>query len=163
MFVFVKTYLKRTPSKCFLLVSGAKSSEGLLLHFHEKYKNIIKIWHSLIHKSIRSWLWDADIFFLFIPYAHALYAASIHFYSWNEVNLYLWLEYLCTLRDGLDLKVFSHRSQGWETPSIWFDSMWSLMFLKFPSFPQTVQILNNSLPMCVGKLYIGRRAEPGFQ
>ena len=49
--------------------------------------------------------------------------------------------HLCCLNPILDLNVFSQTLQGSETPSKWFASMWSLMAIPAPSFPQTLQIL----------------------
>ena len=45
------------PTKQLVWVFRAYSWVELLLHFHENYGNIIKIWPSSIHKSIMSGLW----------------------------------------------------------------------------------------------------------
>ena len=52
----------------------------------------------------------------------------------------LWVKLLCTLNVFLDLKVFSQRPQGSETPCRWLASMWSLIPTHWPSFPQTLQM-----------------------
>ena len=47
--------------------------------------------------------------------------------------LRVWFASIC-----LDLKVFSQKLQGIETPSKWFDSMWLFIFAMIFSFPHTL-------------------------
>ena len=56
-----------------------------------------------------------------------------------------WCCLLCGLKEFLDLKVLLQRLQGMMIPSRWFASMWSFMFLPWPSFPQTWHRSANSL------------------
>ena len=56
----------------------------------------------------------------------------------------MWFLKLC-----LDLNIFPHILQEWETPVIWWASMWSWMFLYVPSFPHTVHPLSRPwFPLC---------------
>ena len=57
-----------------------------------------------------------------------------------------WVFSLCTLNAGLDLETLPQMSQEWETPVIWFASMWFGMFLYGPSFPQMLQVALNPFP-----------------
>ena len=68
---------------------------------------------------------------------------SKHFWTWMFCDggfmIQDWCCFLCSLKPFLDLKVFSQRLQGMMIPSRWFASMWSFMFLPWPSFPHTLQ------------------------
>ena len=75
--------------------------------------------------------------------------------NYNEINRKLYYEMiecawcclLCSFRPFLDLKVLSQRLQGMTIPSKWFASMWSFMFLPWPSFPQTLHRTANWCPL----------------
>ena len=57
---------------------------------------------------------------------------------------------MCFLNAALDLNTFPQSLQGRAIPSRWLDSMWSLMAIPAPSFPQTVQILAWERPSDLG-------------
>ena len=59
---------------------------------------------------------------------------------------YDWFEHLCLLRACLDLNIFPHTSQGWETPVIWRASTCLGIELYGPSFPQTLHVAILPLP-----------------
>ena len=48
---------------------------------------------------------------------------------------------LCFFNKILDLNVFPHKLQSRKTPVMLYVSMWSIMLIRCPSFPHTLQIL----------------------
>ena len=54
---------------------------------------------------------------------------------------FLWFLKLWSFSEALDLKIFPHGPHGTEIPAIWFASMWCIILVMLPSFPQTLQIL----------------------
>ena len=54
---------------------------------------------------------------------------------------------MCLLKLFLNLKSFPQTLHGRDTPSKWWPSIWSLMAIKYPSFPHSLQILAFCLPL----------------
>ena len=63
-----------------------------------------------------------------------------------------WFLDLWTVSALRDLKDFPQRTQGMESPVMWLDSMWSLIWFQVPCFPQTLQSLALPFPGTVCSL-----------
>ena len=77
-----------------------------------------------------------------------MFLCSGHSLSWKMTYqwMFLWYLEIWVRKAALDLNIFSHRLQGTDTPSKWLASMWFVLAVACPSFPQTLQILAQSLP-----------------
>ena len=90
--------------------------------------NII-FWESLskgLLKTVLTWLCSLD---LCLATPCRLHSCKIR----------MWFFVLCFLVPSLDLETLPHMSQAWETPVIWFPSMWVGIFPYDACFPQTLQ------------------------
>ena len=98
------------------------------------------ITHGLMFKETLSFVLSQNMFEniripLPISFDQNIFIAEVYQLLFNL----FWCCLLCCLKIFLDLKVLWQRLQGMTIPSRWFASMWSFMFLLWPSFPHTLQ------------------------
>ena len=112
--------------------------------------------HCSFHKHIHGWFQHISFAQMFDLAAMTNEWTFLH-YRWKSISFwysltnwltrkqlnywFLWFLYLWTFSAFLELKPCPQRPQGIEIPSMWCASMWFLISVMLPSFPQTLQIL----------------------
>ena len=73
-------------------------------------------------------------------YMSFLQFAYLYVHYFHIFQMKIWNLFLCFLNVCLEQNTFSQKRHGIDIPSTWFASMWYLIDLSSPSFPQTLQI-----------------------
>ena len=117
-------------------------------------KNLCLVWHSMISYKTFLFLCFEVVWSLNACLVLELDIQNICTFLQNTKNqtFKMFLQ-LCSLKEVLDLKVFSQVLQPRKIPSKWWTSMWSLIALGAPSLPHTLHIFALIWPLPCGSTF----------